>query len=82
MNYVKKRMCVDEIRLFQAAVRVVFVKSGLISEGLYPSLHVFDEALKALGAWQTEKRVLHKQRAYARQKVETQTKLLNSFAFI
>lgn len=65
-NCVKER-CVDEARVFEGRVRVVFVSLRLISTRLSSGLVKCNGALSVLRASRTEGCVLRKRRVYARE---------------
>lgn len=66
VNCVGERMCVDGVRLFNGDVRMVSVKSRIISGGFYSSVCDYDAILNVFSARQTEGFVLREQRVYAR----------------
>lgn len=54
----RKRMRIDEARVFGGDLRVVLVKYRFISKGFYPNLVTYNEGLNALRDGRTERCVL------------------------
>lgn len=77
-----ERLCSDEVGVVDGDVRLMFVRSGLITGGFCSNLGEYDGALNILRVWPTERCVLREHRVYDDQNFRAQKKLLNSFVLI
>lgn len=72
-------MGVEEVRVFDGDVPMLFVKPVVKRRGFCPTLDEHDEAMSEPRGWETRERVLCEQKVYAGQKAEAQETLLKSF---
>lgn len=78
-NSVRDWMCVDTVHMLGQNVRLVSVKTGLISGEFFLSLDDYDETMNVLTDWRTKEFVLRERRVFACQEFGAHKKLVISF---